>query len=165
MWHGFQTHDSKIGLASALSYWCFLCRDKDKSPAMGIKTWEYFQSSLSNAVIPSGSVSDFIENFSKKLVVNHLNPSVFSRILNPQQKILRINNKDEIVELKQDQENVKLQWMGWEEILHSLRMQGVTDRHILKQIKDCPHLIAALVRLRHEEEKELKLTEEEENNV
>ena len=96
-------------------------------------------------------------------MVNHLNPSVFSRILNPQQKILRINNKDEIVELKQDQENAKLQWMGWEEILHSLKAQGITDKHILKQVKDCPHLITALVRLRHEEEKELKLTEEEEN--
>jgi hypothetical protein len=47
--------------------------------------------------------------------------------------------------------------------LYSLKAQGITNKHILKQVKDCPHLITALVRLRHEEEKELKLTEEEEN--
>jgi len=160
MWHGFQTHDSRLGYVSALSYWCFLCRDKDKSPAMGIKTWEYFQSSLSNSVIPSSNVLDYIENLSKKLVVLHLNPSIFSKVINPKQRILRINNQDEIVELKEDQENMKLQWLGWEEILYSLKSQGITDRNILKQIRDYPHVITALVRLRHEEEKELKNTED-----
>jgi hypothetical protein len=153
--HGFQTEDSKTGFACALAYWCFVCRNKDKSPAMGIKTWEYFQSSLVNAAIPSTTLNDFLENFSKKLVVPHLNPVAFTKIINPQQRVIRINQDGELLEFETDQKQ-NLQWLGWESILNSLAPLGISDRHILGQCRNYPHVIAALVRLRHEEEKALK---------
>ena len=59
--YGIDSEDSVTALASALSYWVFRCRDKAKSPAMGLKTWEYFQSSIKNAAIPSRNIDDYIE--------------------------------------------------------------------------------------------------------
>jgi hypothetical protein len=35
--------DSAYGLATALSYWVFKCRDRAKSPAMGTKTWTFLE--------------------------------------------------------------------------------------------------------------------------
>jgi len=36
-----QCKDRAYGLAAALSYWVFKCRDRRSSPAMGTKTWTY----------------------------------------------------------------------------------------------------------------------------
>ena len=79
--YGIDTDDKVTALASALSYWVFRCRDKAKSPAMGLKTWEYFQSSIQNAAIPSRDIDSYLENLCKKLIVSHLNPKEWTRII------------------------------------------------------------------------------------
>ena len=64
----------------------------------------------------------------------------------------------EIYELDRDQGKEKLKWLDYEDILASLAHRGITARHILECYRQHPHVIIALVRLRHEEEKELKQT-------
>ena len=159
--YGFEARDRVQALACSIAYWCFVCRDKNKSAAMGLKTWEYLQSSLVNAAIPSRNLDDFIEQLCKKLTVLHLNPIAYSRIVSPEQRIVRINLDGEIMEYHADQEQEKLKWLSWNEILASLQPEGVTYRHVLEQFKKYPSVLVAIIRLRHEEEKVLRINLED----
>ncbi len=164
MKYGIETENEAVALASAISYWVFRCRDKAKSPAMGLKTWEYFQSSIQNAAIPSRSVDDYIENLSKKLIVAHLNPKEWNRIISPNQVILRASldpdgNIGEIQQLESDQH---LQWLGWQDILDSLKPKGIGDRHILNMCKSKPHIITTFCRVRFESDRALNIPDEPE---
>lgn len=167
---GVKTNQPDIALASALSYWCFRCRDRAKSPAMGLKTWEYLQSSVTNSAIPSRNLNDYIENLSNKLIVPTLKPKEWAFIINPQQKIQRINQDGAIYEFFDDQNNLGLQFIDWNDLLNSLASQGITDRKVLQSIIKYPHVITTYVRVRYEEDKaigheEIEETIEVESNV
>ena len=157
-----QVEDKKIALSAALSYWVFRCRDKQKSPAMGLKTWEFLQSSIKNSAIPSKSLEDYLENLSTKLVIAHLKPKEFTAIVQPRQRIQRIKENGEILELDFDQENNALLFEGWRSIMTALSVEGITDRHVLQTCLKYPHIITTYVRLRHEEDKVIELEEIEE---
>jgi hypothetical protein len=162
--YGIEVNDKTTALACALSYWVFRCRDKAKSPAMGLKTWEYFQSSIQNSAIPSRNIDDYIENLAKKLVVAHLNPKEWTRIVSPNQVILRasMNEDGSIGEIQQIDSDRHLQWLGWQDILSSLKPQGIGDRHILNLCKSKPHVIATYCRIRFESDRALNIPEEPE---
>lgn len=148
-----QVEDKKIAVAAALTYWVFRCRDKQKSPAMGLKTWEFLQSSIKNSAIPSKSLEDYLETLAGKLVTPHLKPKELTFILQPAQIIQRINQDGEILEFDADQNNLGLQFQSWREIMSSLAPEGITDRHVLQTCLKYPHLITTYVRVRHEEDK------------
>lgn len=156
--YGMDTEDVSTALAAALSYWVFRCRDRGKSPAMGLKTWEFFQSSIQNAAIPSRSIEMYIEGMARKLIVPHLNPREWMRIISPIQTTSRIKVTP-IVGLDDGPVVNAFDWLGWEEILASLRSQGISDRHILNKCRTAPHIITALCRVRFEYDKELNAPE------
>ena len=162
--YGIETEDKATAIASALSYWVFRCRDKAKSPAMGLKTWEYFQSSIQNAAIPSRSIDDYIENLAKKLIVAHLNPKEWTRIIAPKQVILRasINEDGSMGDIQQIDSDQHLQWIGWQDILNSLKPEGIGDRHILNMCKSKPHVITTFCRVRFECDRALNIPDEPE---
>lgn len=139
--YGIQTEDEKLALASALSYWIFRCRDKTRSPANGLKTWEYLQSSIINAAIPSRSVNDYIETLTKRLIVPHLNPNEWMRII----------SNGEILD--------DSHWVGWENILESLKPFGVRERHIIDACREKSHIVATLCRVRHEQDRSSHISE------
>tara|TARA_R110002126_G_scaffold114384_1_gene252973 strand:- start:1081 stop:1602 length:522 start_codon:yes stop_codon:yes gene_type:complete len=165
--YGIETEDKATALASALSYWVFRCRDKGKSPAMGLKTWEYFQSSIQNAAIPSRNIDDYIENLAKKLIVAHLNPKEWTRIIAPKQVILRasVNDDGSMGDIQQIDSDQHLQWIGWQDILNSLKPEGIGDRHILNMCKAKPHVITTFCRVRFECDRALNIPEETENTL
>lgn len=148
-----QVEDKRIALASALTYWVFRCRDKQKSPAMGIKTWEYLQSSVKNAALPARTLEDFIENLSNKLIVPSLKPKEWTWVVSPSQTIQRVKETGEILEFSEDQGNNKLLFESWRSLMQALAPLGITDRHVLQVVLKYPHIICTYVRLRHEEDK------------
>lgn len=148
-----QVEDKKIAIASALTYWVFRCRDKNKSPAMGLKTWEYLQSSIKNAAIPAKRLEDFIENLSNKLIVPTLKPKEWTWVIAPTQTVQRIKDNGEILEYFADQSNTGLLFESWRTIMMSLEPEGITDRHVLQTILKYPHIICTYARVRYEEDK------------
>lgn len=148
-----QISDKKMALAAALTYWVFRCRDRQKSPAMGLKTWEFLQSSVQNAVIPARTLEDYLEGLANKLVINHLKPKELTFVLQPNQTIQRLDPDGTILELEKDQDNLGLQFQSWRQIMDSLKIEGITDRHILQTILKYPHLVVTYVRVRFEEDK------------
>ncbi len=133
-------------------------------------TWEYFQSSIQNAAIPSRSIDDYIENLAKKLIVAHLNPKEWTRIIAPKQVVLRATVNDDgsmgdIQQIDSDQ-NIDLWWLGWNDILAKLKYtHGISDRHILNMCKSKPHVITTFCRVRFECDRALNIPEETENTL
>lgn len=154
-----QINDKKLAIASALTYWVFRCRDKQKSPAMGLKTWEFLQSSIKNAAIPAKSLEDYLENLSQKLVVPHLKPREWAWIISPNQRIQRIKESGEILEFDLDQSNQGLIFEGWRSLMASLSSEGITDRHVLATCLKYPHIVTTYVRVRYEEDKAIGFEE------
>lgn len=148
-----QVEDKKIAIASALTYWVFRCRDKNKSPAMGLKTWEYLQSSVKNAAIPAKSLEDFIENLSNKLIVPSLKPKEWTWVICPSQRVQRVKDSGEILEFDADQSDEKLIFESWRSLMESLKPEGISDRHVLQAILKYPHIICTYTRLRFEEDR------------
>jgi len=152
--YGIKSLDPKVSLATALTYWCFKCRDRRRSPANGVETWNYLKSSITNAATPSKNLTDYIENLCKKLVVPSLRPVEWTRIIRPSITIQRVVKEDgRILELYDDQDNEKLLFCSWEDIIAELTLQGITDRHILKTCLKYPSVICAFARVRYEEDK------------
>ena len=161
---GIQTNDRSIALAAAITYWVFRCRDKQRSPANGIKTWEYLQSSIENAAIPSRNLNDYIQFFCKKLIVPTLNPKEWTKLINPQQVILRATKNEDgsIGELQQLDKDQILIWQGWDEIIKQWNLEfGITDRHILKQCLEKSQIITLYTRVKYEEDKVLWLEKQD----
>jgi hypothetical protein len=164
--YGFQTKNPKQAIACSLIYWVFLCRNKEKTPAMGLKTWEYLQSTITNSATVALTIPDLLESLCKKMVVDHLNPKILSKIIKPEQSIYRVNkDMTEIIELQSDQSKDNLHWIGWESLVESFANIGVTERHIIRECKQYPHVLVALVRLRHEEERAIKLNFDNEEDL
>jgi hypothetical protein len=165
--YGIETEDKPTALASALSYWVFRCRDKGKSPAMGLDTWTRLQSNILIAATPSRTLNDYVEYLSRRLIVPHLNPKEWTRIIAPKQVILRasVNADGSMGDIQQMDGDQHLQWLGWESIINSLKPEGVSDRHILNVCKKYPHVIATYCRVRFECDRALNIPEETENTL
>jgi hypothetical protein len=160
-----QVEDKKIAIAAALTYWVFRCRDKSRTPAMGVKTWEYLRLSLTNAVIPSKTLEDFIENLCNKLIVAHLRPQEWTWIISPNQRIQRVKETGEILEFDADQFDEKLRFESWRSLMLSLAPEGISDRHVLQTIYKYPHIICTYTRLRFEEDRAIGKSEFEEEEA
>jgi hypothetical protein len=163
------TSDPSISLASCLTYWAFRCRDKNRSPAMGIKTWEYLQSSIQNAAIPSRGIDDYLQNLSKKLIVLCLRPKDLGWIVRPNRVIVRASVTDDglnfgdVTQLQQDPLLESVAVAGWEELLNSLKPAGIDERNILRVCKTKPTIVATHVRVRFEEDRALGKAESEDD--
>lgn len=148
-------NDHPTALASALTYWVFRCRDRSRSPAMGIKTWEYLQSSIKNAAIPARDVDSYLQNLCSRLVVAHLRPAELTWILQPEQVILRVTRNPDgtLGNIQERESDQPLVFKGWQDILEELKPQGVTERHVLKLCREKPHIVTTYCRVRFEEDR------------
>lgn len=146
------TADSAYGLAAALSYWVFKCRDRSKSPAMGTKTWTFLESSIQNSAEVSTTLEDYLQRMANALI-SHLRPAVLTGIVQPQQRILRINSDmSEIQELTQDE---ALVFVGWRDLLAEIAKDGFTEWDVLELCRTRSAIIQVLCRLRFEEDRAL----------
>ena len=144
--------DRRYGLAAALSYWVFKCRDRSKSPAMGTKTWTFLESSIQNSAEVSTSVEDYLQRLSTALI-SHLRPQVLVDIVQPSQRIVRVNTDlSEIQELEGDQ---CLVFVGWHDLLKDAAQDGFSEWDVLDLCRSRPSIIQVLCRLRFEEDRAL----------
>ena len=154
-----QTRDKSYGVAAALSYWVFKCRDRKRSPAMGTKTWTYFEASIRNSAEISTNLEDYLQRLCDKLI-SQLRPVELTKIIQPTQRILRINeDATEIKELSVDQ---NLVFMGWLDLLADIAPEGFTEWDVLELLRTKSGIIQVLCRLRFEEDRSLGLDEPEE---
>lgn len=144
--------DSAYGLAAALSYWVFKCRDRGKSPAMGTKTWTFLESAIQNSAEVSTTMEDYLQRLSNALI-SHLRPAVLTGIVQPEQRILRVTaDLSEIQELNQDE---ALVFVGWHDLLDAIAKDGFTEWDVLELCRTRAAILQVLCRLRFEEDRAL----------
>lgn len=144
--------NSGYGLAAALSYWVFKCRDRKRSPAMGTKTWTFLESAIQNSAEVSPSLEDFLQRLSNALIA-HLRPAVLTGIVKPEQRILRVNaDLSEIQELTVDE---NLVFVGWRDLLDSIAIDGFSEWDVLELCRTRAAIVQVLCRLRFEEDRAL----------
>ena len=144
--------DSAYGLAAALSYWVFKCRDRAKSPAMGTKTWTFLETTIQNSAEVSTTLEDYLQRLVNALI-SHLRPAVLTGIVQPEQRILRVNaDLSEIQELTQDE---ALVFVGWRDLLQQIAKDGFTEWDVLELCRTRAAIIQVLCRLRFEEDRAL----------
>lgn len=154
-----QTRDQSYGVAACVTYWAFKCRDRRKSPAMGTKTWTYLESSIRNSAEISNNLEDYLQRLCDKLC-SQLRPVELTKIINPTQRILRVNeDATEIKELPIDQ---NLVFMGWLDLLADIAPHGFTEWDVLELLRTKAGIIQVLCRLRFEEDRALGMDEPEE---
>ena len=154
-----QTRDQSYGVAACVTYWAFKCRDRRKSPAMGTKTWTYLESSIRNSAEISNNIEDYLQRLCDKLC-SQLRPVELTKIINPTQRILRVNeDATEIKELPIDQ---NLVFMGWLDLLADIAPHGFTEWDVLELLRTKAGIIQVLCRLRFEEDRALGMDEPEE---
>lgn len=144
--------DSCYGCATALAYWVFRCRDKSKSPAMGTATWTYFESSIQNSAEISTTIEDFLQYLANKLISN-LRPKELIWIVQPTEKIVRINEVGEILELESDQ-NID-SFYSWQNMLEAIKPDGFSEWDVLELLRTKASIIQVLARLRFEQDRAL----------
>jgi hypothetical protein len=135
--------DSAYGLAAALSYWVFKCRDRAKSPAMGTKTWTFLESTIQNSAEVSTTLEDYLQRLVNALI-SHLRPAVLTGIVQPEQRILRVN-----ADLSEIQE------LTWRDLLQQIAKDGFTEWDVLELCRTRAAIIQVLCRLRFEEDRAL----------
>jgi hypothetical protein len=143
--------DACYGCASALSYWVFRCRDKNKTPAMGTNTWTYFESSIQNSAEISTTIEDYVQNLSNKLV-SHLRPKDLIWIVQPSEKIVRLNDVGEVLELNIDQD---LSLYSWQNMIKKIEPDGFSEWDVLELCRTKSSIIQVLCRLRFEQDRAL----------
>lgn len=154
-----QTRDQSYGVAACVTYWAFKCRDRRKSPAMGTKTWTYLESSIRNSAEISNNLEEYLQRLCDKLC-SQLRPVELTKIINPAQRILRVNeDATEIKELPIDQ---NLVFMGWLDLLADIAPHGFTEWDVLELLRTKAGIIQVLCRLRFEEDRALGMDEPEE---
>jgi len=147
-----QVRDKCYATASVVSYWVFKCRDRAKTPAMGTKTWTYLESSIRNSAEISTSLEDYLQHLCDKLQ-SHLRPAVLTGIIQPEQRILRINaDGSEIAELVSDE---SLAFAGWQDLLSAIAPDGFSEWDVLELCRSKAGIIQVLCRLRFEEDRAL----------
>jgi hypothetical protein len=146
-----EARDSCYGCAAALSYWVFRCRDKNKSPAMGTATWTYLESSIQNSAEISTNIEDYLQYLTDKLI-SHLRPKELIWVVQPSEKIVRINEVGELLELNQDQD---LALYSWQEMVNLLAIDGYSEWDVLELCRTKSSIIQVLCRLRFEQDRAL----------
>lgn len=153
------TANACYGVATALTYWVFKCRDHKTTPANGVKTWTYLESSIKNSAEVSTTIEDYIQRLTDALHSN-LRPDVLTRIVQPNMRIMRVmSDLSEIQELNIDQK--KLQFMGWHDLLDDITKSGFSEWDVLDLYRTRATIIQVLCRLRFEEDRALGLQNED----
>lgn len=144
--------DQSYGVAAALTYWVFKCRDRVKSPAMGVKTWSFLESSIQNSAEVSTCIEDYLQRLSTSLI-SHLRPAELSKIIKPEQRIIRVNaDLSEVQELTSDEQ---IAFVGWHDLLNDIAPHGFSEWDVLELCRTKATIIQVLCRLRFEDDRAL----------
>lgn len=147
-----QAKDKCYAAATVLTYWVFKCRDRQRTSAMGTKTWTYLETSICNSAEISTCLEDYLQNLCSKLN-SHLRPAELTKIIKPEQRIIRINSQDEeIQELNSDKDLI---FLGWQDLLVDVSKDGFTEWDVLEVCRSRASIIQVLCRLRFEEDRAL----------
>lgn len=146
-----EARDGCYGASACLSYWVFRCRDKQKSPAMGTKTWTFLESAIQNSAEVSSTLEDYLQNLSNQLIAN-LRPAELTWIVQPTERIIRVGNGDEILEIDSDKQ---LNIYSWRDVLSSIAMEGFSEWDVLELCRTKSSIIQVLCRLRFEVDRAL----------
>ena len=153
--YGFHTSKPEIAIAAAMVYWCYRCRSQ-ASQANGTETWRRTQSIIQNAARPSEDLDSYLEELCRLFAVENLRPAEWRRIVGSGDRVvmLRANrNQDgtvgDIQEIDSDQ---AIAFDTWNELLDYHRPSGLTDDDVIRTAEKYPHVIAAIVRLRRDED-------------
>ena len=149
-----ETRDRSYAVAACLTYWVFKCRDRKHSPAMGVNTWTFLESSVRNSAEISTNLEDYLQALCDKLF-SHLRPFELTKIINPSQRILRIN--EDATEIKELPVDKQLVFMGWLDLLEDAKPYGFSEWDVLEILRTKAGIIQVLCRLRFEEDKALGL--------
>lgn len=147
-----QCRDSSYAVASALSYWAFVCRDRKKTPSKGYETWTYLGKAIKQSSLSAIALETYLQGLCNKLSAPSLRPAVLTKIVNPEQILMRVPIIDgiaqvqEMQELKQDQ---AIALLGWRDLLSIAEKDGFGERRILQLCKTEPNIIEAICRLKH----------------
>lgn len=150
-----EARDGCYGMAAALSYWVFRCRDKGRSPAMGTSTWTFLESSIQNSAEISTTIEDYLQNLTNKLIGN-LRPKELTWIVQPSQVIVRVDVLGEIKEMDADQ---NLDLYSWQDMLWAIAPEGFTEWDVLELCRTKAAIIQVLCRLRFEKDRALGKSE------
>lgn len=165
-----QCRDMAYGAAAVLSYWAFLCRDRNQSPAKGFEVWRYFDKAIRQSAFPALSLEDYLAELCKRLVVHDLRPAVLThKIVKPEHVIFRapvqsVGNIQlpDISQIQQLNSDQKLSILGWQDILQQCQQSGIGERQILDLCKNKPQIVGVICRFKHIELFGEKATEADE---
>lgn len=153
-----QCRDRSYGVAAALTYWAFLCKHREQTPAKGYETWAFLGKAIKQAAVPSVCLEQYLEVLCQRLVVPNLRPAVLLRIVQPDQVVLRVSvlqvegvrhlETAQVQSLDRDQ---NLPLLGWRDLLAEAQADGFGERQILQLCKTQPHIIEVICRLKHTE--------------
>lgn len=146
-----EARDGCYGASACLSYWVFRCRDKHKSPSMGTKTWTFLESAIQNSAEVSSTLEDYLQNLSNQLIAN-LRPAELTWIVQPTDRIIRLRDGDEILEIDSDKQ---LNIYSWRDILSSIAIEGFSEWDVLELCRTKSSIIQVLCRLRFEVDRAL----------
>ena len=146
-----EARDGCYGASACLSYWVFRCRDKQKSPVIGTKTWTFLESAIQNSAEVSSTLEDYLQNLSNQLISN-LRPAELTWIVQPTERIIRVGNGDEILTIESDKQ---LNIYSWRDILSSIAMEGFSEWDVLELCRTKASIIQVLCRLRFEVDRAL----------
>lgn len=141
--------DPAYGVAACLTYWVFKCRDRAKSPAMGIKTWTFLESSIQNAAQVSTDLEGYLQRLCDSLV-SYMRPAELSKIIQPKQRILRVN--EDMSEIKELNSDINLAFVGWRDLLDDIARDGFSEWDVLELCRSRASIIQVLCRLRYQED-------------
>jgi len=145
-----QARDRLYGAAAALTYWVFKSRDRRKSPAMGVKTWTFLESSILNASMSSSTVEDYLQNLCN-LLHSRLIPQVLVSVVDPKIKMMRYNTEnEEIIEPTTKPDTIIY---GWGDMITDFNSHGLSEWELLELCRQKPAIIQVLCRFRFEEDK------------
>lgn len=143
-----QARDRLYGAAAALTYWVFKSRDRRKSPAMGVKTWTFLESSILNAAMSASTVEDYLQNLCN-LLQSRLIPQVLVSVVEPKIRMMRYNTETEEI-IEPDQSIIIY---GWGDIINDLAAHGFSEWELLELCRQKPAIIQVLCRFKFEEDK------------
>jgi hypothetical protein len=73
--------DPAVAYISSVTYWVFLCRDRNTTPAQGLEKWSYLGSAIQQSATTAGTIDQYISNLADRLKAKSPVLSRYSKML------------------------------------------------------------------------------------
>ena len=168
MLYGFQHPKPEVAIAAAMVYWCYRCRDH-RSQVNGLEAWKRLTNCIQNAARPSEDLDAYLEQLCRLLYVENLRPDVWRAIVSPADRVtmVRVHRGSDgaIQEIQELEADAAIAFETWHDLLNYHRPDGLTEDDILRTAEQYPHIIAAVVRLRRDQDLALGRSDRDETEA